>query len=391
VPRELWLRCHSTRKMLGEEKMMTNIPWVRVLLLCAACGFLVLARQPSRVHAQPPAEQQMPKFQLDPLWRKPLPPRWITGEVGGSCFDAQDHLFTVNRGNLTPKEQVLGVVSPAVIEFDKNGTVVNSWGDRNILPKKLHSCFVDYEGDIWIAGNEDAIVQKYSHDGNKLLLQIGTKGHFDTSDGTINGAPMNSSHELLNLPASVAVDAANGDIYVADGYGNRRVVVFDREGHFLRQWGRQGTVAEADAGEGGVFLKVVHYVVLGNDGLVYVCDRLGGRIQVFDKMGNFKRNILVQSNTARLTGIGSVCQLSFSPDPAQRYIYVCNCGDEEIRILDHATGRTLGTFGRSGFEAGEFNGLHSIAVDSSGNLVTAEAGVVTGGGHRLQMFRLAGD
>jgi hypothetical protein len=379
------------KKMPGEEKMMTNIPWVRALLICTTFGFLVLARQPTRVHAQEHAEPRMPKFQLEPSWRKPLPDRWITGEVGGSCFDAQDHLFTVNRGNLTPKEQVLGVVSPGVVEFDKNGAVVNSWGDRNILPRKLHSCFVDYEGNIWIAGNEDSIVQKYSHDGSKLLLQIGTKGHFDTSDGTINGAPMNSSHELLNLPASVAVDATNGDIYVADGYGNRRVVVFDREGHFLRQWGRQGTVAEVDAGEGGVFLKVVHYVVLGNDGLVYVCDRLGGRIQVFDKMGNFKRNILVQSNTARLTGIGSVCQLSFSPDPAQKYIYICNCGDEEIRIVDHATGRTLGTFGRSGFEAGEFNGLHSIAVDSSGNLVTAEAGVVTGGGHRLQMFRLVGD
>jgi hypothetical protein len=379
------------KKMLGDEKKMMNIPRVRVLLISAAYGFLVMGGQPTRVLAQQHAETHTPKFQLEPLWRKPLPDKWITGEVGGSCFDGQDHLFTVNRGNLTPKEQVLGVVSPAVIEFDKNGAVLNSWGDRNILPRKLHSCFVDYQGNIWIAGNEDAIVQKYSHDGSKLLLQIGTKGHFDTSDGTINGAPMNSSHELLNLPASVAVDAINGDIYVADGYGNRRVVVFDREGHFLRQWGRQGTVAQADAGEGGVFLKVVHYVVLGNDGLVYVCDRLGGRIQVFDKMGNFKRNILVQSDTARLTGIGAVCQLSFSPDPAQKYMYVCDCGDEEIRILDHVTGRTLGTFGRSGFEAGEFNGLHSIAVDSSGNLVTAEAGVVTGGGHRLQMFRLVGE
>ena len=91
-------------------------------------------------------------------------------------------------------------------------------------------------------------------------------------------------------------------MYIADGYGNRRVVVFDSRGHYLRQWGRQGTVAEVDAGVGGVFLKVVHCVVIGNDGLVYVCDRFGGRIEVFDKMGNFQRNILVESKTARLTG-----------------------------------------------------------------------------------------
>jgi DNA-binding beta-propeller fold protein YncE len=138
-------------------------------------------------------------------------------------------------------------------------------------------------------------------------------------------------------------------------------------------------------------LKVVHYVVLGNDGLVYVCDRLGGRVQVFDKQGNFKRNIIIESKTARLTGIGAVCQIAFSPDREQKYMYVCNCGDEEIRVLDHATGETLAKFGRSGFEAGEFNGLHSFAVDSKGNMVTGEAGVVTGGGHRVQMFRLVGN
>jgi hypothetical protein len=371
--------------------MIMGIPSVRLIRILTGCGLLLAAWQHAPIEAQDRPGPQIPKFQLEPLWRKPLPDRWITGEVGGTCFDAQDHLFTVNRGNLTPKEQILGVVSPAVIEFDTNGQVVNSWGDRNSLPKKLHGCFVDYQGNVWIAGNEDAIVQKYTHDGAKLLLQIGIKGRFDTSDGTITGAPMNSSHELLNLPSSIAVDATNGDVYITDGYGNRRVVVFDREGHFLRQWGRQGTVSQVDAGEGGVFLKVVHYVVLGNDGLVYVCDRLGGRIQVFDKAGNFKRNIIIASNTARQTGIGSVCQLGFSPDPAQKFIYVCDCGDEEIRILDHATGQTLATFGRSGFEAGELNGLHSLAVDSKGNIVTGEAGVATGGGHRVQMFRLVGN
>ena len=124
---------------------------------------------------------------------------------------------------------------------------------------KVHGCFNDYQGNIWIAGQGDAIVQKYSHDGSKLLLQIGVKGKFDSGDGTdsLEGAlpsnAMNSSHELLNSPTDVAVDPANGDVYVSDGYGNRRVVVFDRDGHYLRQWGRQGTVAEVDAGVGGVF------------------------------------------------------------------------------------------------------------------------------------------
>jgi hypothetical protein len=364
------------KKKAGDKQLrkMVGATWI----------FLLVAWYPVRTDAQ----NQAPKFQLDPLWRKSLPDHWITGEVGGTCFDAQDHLFTVNRGNLTPKEQVLGVVSPAVIEFGNDGQVVNSWGDRAVLPKKLHGCFIDYQGNVWIAGNEDAIVQKYSHDGSKLLLQIGVKGQFDTSDGTITGAPLNSSHTLLNLPSSVAVDPTNGDIYVTDGYGNRRVVVFDREGRFLRQWGRQGTLAEINSGDGGVFLKVVHYVVIGNDGLVYVCDRLGDRVQVFDKMGNFKRNILVTSKTAQLTGIGSVCQIGFSPDPVQKYMYVCNCGDEEIRILDHTTGQTLYTLGHSGFEAGEFNGLHSLAVDSKGNIVSGEAGVASGGGHRVQMFKL---
>ena len=376
---------------MNPQKTKMTIKKTHVALMCLGVGIFLTSLWTLVIRAQDSQKREIPKFVVEPQWRKPLPDRWITGEVGGTCFDAQDHLFTVNRGNLTPKELVLGVVSPAVIEFDTNGQVVNSWGDRKILPNKLHGCFVDYQGNVWIAGNEDAIVQKYTHDGSQLLMQIGTKGHFDTSDGTIAGAPLNSSHELLNLPSSVAVDPTNGDVYITDGYGNRRVVVFDREGHFLRQWGRQGTLAEVDAGEGGVFLKVVHYVVLGNDGLVYVCDRLGGRIEVFDKMGNFKRNIKIESKTARLTGIGAVCQLGFSSDPAQKYMYVCDCGDEEIRILDHASGEQIGAFGRSGFEVGEFNGLHSLAVDSKGNVVSGEAGVATGGGHRVQMFRLVGN
>jgi DNA-binding beta-propeller fold protein YncE len=107
---------------------------------------------------------------------------------------------------------------------------------------------------------------------------------------------MNSSHELMNSPTDVAVDPGNGEVYVSDGYGNRRVMVFDRDGHFVRQWGRQGTVAEVQAGVGGVFLNMVHCVVIGKDGLVYVCDRQGDRIEGFDKMGGYKRSLLVKGS-----------------------------------------------------------------------------------------------
>ncbi|MGH9357262.1 MAG: hypothetical protein ACRD10_14140 [Terriglobia bacterium] len=369
---------------------MNSIRFGFVVAIVTVFAFLPSGLKPSAHAAKGEAGQRVggaPKFKVDPLWRKPLPDRWLTGEVGGTCFDAQDHLFTVNRGNLTDKEKIIGTASPAVIEFDTDGHVVNSWGNRDALPNGLHYCTVDYQGNIWIAGNKDALVQKYSHEGT-LLLQIGTKGKFDTSDGTINGAAMNSSHTLLNCPAAVAVDPANGDVYVADGYGNRRVVVFDRNGRYLRQWGRQGTVAEEKAGVGGVFLKVVHCVVLGNDGLVYVCDRLGGRIEVFDKTGRFQRNIPVPSKTAALTGMGSAYQIVFSPDPAQKFMYVVDGGDEEVRVMERATGRTLSSLGRPGLEAGEFDGLHSFAIDSKGDIVTGEAGIASGGGHRVQMFRV---
>jgi DNA-binding beta-propeller fold protein YncE len=325
-----------------------------------------------------------PKFQVDPLWPRPLPDRWVTGEVAGACVDSQDHVFILDRSNLTAKEQKIATASPPVIEFDQEGGIVNSWGDLKIMPTAPQSCFVDYQGNTWITGSEDGIVQKYSHDGSKLLLQIGTKGDFDSSDGTAKGAALNSSHVFLNGPTSVAVDPANGDVYVADGYGNRRIAVFDRDGHFLRQWGRLGTQAEINTGVGGTFLGVVHCVVLGNDGLVYVPDRPGNRIEVFDKAGNFRRNIFIDSKTARLTGIASAAWVLFSSDPAQKFIYVADAGDEEIRILDHATGQTLATLGRPGHQIGEFEGLHGLAVDSKGDIITVE----TLGGRRVQMFRL---
>lgn len=347
--------------------------------------------------------KQVPKFEVDAHWPKPLPDLWVTGEVGGTCVDRQDDVFVLNRDNLTPDEQKNSQPAPPVIEYDPQGNIVNSWGKRivrdavgnvispkgarDILPKRLHACTVDDQGNIWIGGNDDAIVQKYSHDGSKLLLQIGTTGKFDTSDGTINGAPLNSSHTLLNRPAAIAVDPTNGDVYIADGYGNRRVVVFDHNGRFLRQWGRQGTVAQTVAGVGGVFLGPVHCAAIDNAGLVYVCDRKGDRVEVFDKMGNFKKNIFIKKGTGYPRGLaGSAWWVAFSPDKAQKYMYVADGGNEVVWILDHATGKILSGFGRPGHMAGNFSFLHTIAVDSAGNIIAGE--VING--RRVQEFKMIG-
>ena len=334
-----------------------------------------------------------PRFRVDPFWPKPLPRDpatgryWVTGEVAGNAFDSRDRLYTINRRNLIDTEQRNATPSPAFVVYDLAGNVVNS-ATPPVLPDGLHGCFVDHRDNVWIAGNADAIVQKYSHDLRTLLLQIGEKGHFDSSDGTAAGTPTNSSHTLLNRPADIAVDPTNDDVYVADGYGNRRVVVFDRNGTYLRQWGEQGTLAEAEAGVGGKFLAVVHGVNLGRDGLVYVNDRKGNRIQVFEKDGTFVRNIWVNRGYGLTdpASIGTSWDLAFSRDRDQRLIYVADGEEQLVWTLTHSDGNTLTSYGRPGHMAGEFSYVHTLALDSKGNLYTAE----TIGGRRVQRFRVDG-
>src|SRR5579864_3239067 len=127
---------------------------------------------------------ETPQFKYDASWPKPLPEGWVLGSVGSVCVDARDHVFAVTRGEPAPKERGLATPAPPVIEFDADGNVVNSWGNRELMAKTQHGCFIDKEGNFWTAGNNDGIVQKYTHDGSKMLLQIGTKGVMDSADGT---------------------------------------------------------------------------------------------------------------------------------------------------------------------------------------------------------------
>jgi hypothetical protein len=343
----------------------------------------------------------VPRYVVDPFWPKPLPvdqatgKPWVTGEVGGTCVDSRDHIFTVNRAfqnGLVAPETVIAVPSPPVIEYDRSGNVVNAWGNPVILPNSIHGCFVDYQDNVWIAGNGDGIVQKYTHDGS-LLLQIGTKGVCDGPNGACGSPGLNSSTTLLNQPADIAVDPTNGDIYIADGYGNHRIAVFNSAGQFLRQWGSAGSGdGQFALGDGGH----PHCVALGKDGLVYACDRGQDRIQVFDKSGKLVKIIPVipGTGTPGIGTAGSAWDVDFSSDRRQELMFEADGGNEIVWIFDRLAafaGRALTAmpgqgilagFGRPGHQAGEFTFLHTVTVDSKDNLYIGE----TVGGRRIQKF-----
>jgi DNA-binding beta-propeller fold protein YncE len=340
------------------------------------------------------AQAETPRFEVDPHWPKALPDRWVTGAIGGVCVDGKDHVFVLNRQDLTDNELDAGHQAPPVMEFDAEGNLVNSFGDPEIVPSALHGCTVDPDNNVWMAGARDGIVQKYVHDGSKLLLQIGMRGTVDSSDGTLKGKALNASHTGFFESAGIAVDPVNGDIYVADGEGhdsNHRVVVFDRNGQYLRQWQPHRTESEV----GDEFLPIVHCIAMSNDGHLYICDRRARRLQVFDKQGNFQKNIAInfEQRTAYPAGpehipgtSGTAVWVGFSPDKAQRFLYAVNPDDEQIEILDRASGQVLASFGRAGHQLGEFTAAHFLAVDSKGNVYVGEVN-----GKRVQKFtRLVG-
>jgi hypothetical protein len=390
--------------------------------LLATAVALTLATGPTRADSN--RAPRTPAFQLDASWPKlPLPsagdfgtplvvstatgePKpWVTGEVAGTCVDSRDHVFIVTRGNLVDNETIKAVSAPPVIEFDTDGNVVAAWGNRGVLPNGIHGCFVDYQDNIWIAGNGDGIVQKYSHSGT-LLLQIGTRGVCDNPPantcGNSGANPLaNQSHTLLNQPANMWVDpnpdpatGRRGSVYIADGYGNHRVAVFDGNGNYLRQWGGvAGTVnnpvtdspALFGAGDGGH----PHCVVGGNDNLIYVCDRQNDRIQVFTKLGSLQRVIPVVAGTGQTKGIGGAAGLgaigsawdfTFSNDAMQTFMFEADGGNELLHIMDRSAGSVLASLGGPGTQAGQFTYLHSVAKDSRGNLYTGE----TINGRRVQ-------
>lgn len=320
----------------------------------------------------------------------------LFGQVAGISVDARNgHVWMVHRPSTLladewdPKESRPVTHRcckslPPVAEFDTTGRYLRGWGGLGAgydWPKVEHGIFVDPEGNVWVGGNgnEDNQILKFSPDG-KFMMQIGRAGK---SEGS-------ASRTQLGRPAHLTLDAAANELYVADGYGNRRVVVFDaRSGAYKRHWGAYGSAPNDDKQApydpalplSRQFGNPVHCVRLSNDNLVYVCDRVNNRIQVFDKQGQFKHEFRVEVQTL---ANGSVWDMVLSHDPAQRHLYVADGANGRIYVLNRADGAMVGSFGRTGRRAGEFKWIHNLAIDAQGNLFTAEVGF----GRRAQKFEL---
>ena len=338
------------------------------------------------------ASSDIPRFRVDPFWAADLPNDWILGQVSGVSVDGQDHVWIVQRPRTLDARQrgeegMCCVPAPAVIEFDPEGNVVRAWGGPGEgfeWPDNEHGIYVDRQRNVWIGGNgpEDAHVLKFTVDG-EFLLQIGRSGQSGGSNDTEN----------LGRPAGFGVDEDAEEIYIADGYGNRRVIVYDLEtGEYKRHWGAYGERpddVELPAYDPGAepsrhFRSPVHDVAIANDGLVYVADRTNSRLQVFQKDGEFVREAFVRPETL---GSGSASGVALSPDAEQRWLFVPDGTNNVVWILDRASLEVVDYIGRQGKYAGQFYILHNLAVDSRGNLYTTEVNV----GQRVQKFDRLGD
>jgi DNA-binding beta-propeller fold protein YncE len=356
-----------------------------------ACVAVALAALSAPARAQ--NAESVPQFQVDALWPKPLPNKWILGQVSGIATDRFDRIWVVHRpGSLTPRERAAEakppegkccVAAPPVLVLDSSGNLLFTWGGPGggyEWPESEHGIFVDANDFVWLAGNgkKDGQLLKFTMDG-KFVLQIGRQGAGNDSNSSVR----------LGSPADVAVDVVAKEVFAADGYANRRVVVFDSEtGAYKRHWGAYGKQPSDDKMPAYdpakppalQFGNPVHCIRLSADGLVYVCDRTNDRLQIFRKDGSFVSEHVFEKNTR---GTGSVYDLVFSPDRAQRYLYMADGMNGEVRIVDRASKNILGRFGQNGRQAGQFTALHNIAVDRQGNLYTSEVNT----GQRIQKFR----
>jgi len=335
----------------------------------------------------------VPTFRVDPTWPR-IPNNWQFGQVASVSIDEQDHVWVLQRpGTLEPGEK--NRAAPPLLEFDAAGNFLQAWGGPGQgyeWPNSEHGVYVDPKGFVWIGGNgeKDNQILKFTKTG-KFVMQIGRAGQ---SKG-------NADTQNLNQPADTFVHAPTNELFVADGYGNRRVIVFDADtGRFKRMWGAFGNVpsdaapnpALPDADERGAsqFVQPVHAARVSKDGLVYVSDRGGKRVQVFTIDGKYVSQVFIgRECKAPDCGNGTTAaSTAFSTDAQQRFLYVGNRSQAKVMVFERRTLQLLDSFGRWGSAPGEFGTLHHMGADSKGNLYVTEVTPLKPENRRIQKFTL---
>ena len=352
-----------------------------------------------RAEAQARGAAQAPRFEVDPTFPKPLPEGMYQGQTIGLWVDSQDHVWIVHRpdvlddleGAADRKTGECCKQAPPILEFDQQGNLLRKWGGQDgqgyQWPQSNHGLVTDNKGNIWIGGNgaADGHVLKFTQDG-KFVMQVGAK-----KEGQ---GPDSSSNDRFYMVADLFFLQSTNEMFLADGYGNRRVAVIDADsGKMKRFWGAYGKPPDdkAAAAQGPYdpfatyqqFRGPVHCADVSNDGFVYVCDRTSNRIQVFNLKGEFQKEVYTQRDSR---GDGTTWDTAFSRDAKQQFLYVADGRNQKIRIFDRASMTELTSFGKGGHYPGEWYSLHNVATDSKGNIYTAE----TYQGRRLQRFLYKG-
>jgi hypothetical protein len=410
-------------KMIAKRRRSLSI--AAGFLAALASLYVAQSALEQKAAAQARSGTQAPRFEVDPLWPKPLPNHWLLGSTIGVWVDAQDRVWIIHRSSstldatergaeVTPPVAECCKGAPPVLAFDQQGNLVSYWGGPASgyeWPSSNHGIFVDHKGNVWIGGNGpgDSQILKFTREG-KFLNQFGKANVRAIAGGAAPPAAaqagrgaagagaqakyQGNSHDQTSFGrvAKIFVDAKTNKAFVADGYLNKRVAVLDADtGKMERSWGAYGSKPDdaslppynPSAPPDKQFRNPVHCADVSNDGFVYACDRVNDRIQVFTREGKFLKEQQIAKTTL---AAGSVWDIAFSKDPDQRYMYVADGQNQKVYVLDRQSLQVLTSFGDGGRQPGQFFGVHSIATDSRGNLYTTE----TYEGKRLQRFMFKG-
>jgi len=318
--------------------------------------------------------RNLPEFEVDKAWPK-VPPKWKLGDASSFAIDSKDNVWLLHRPR-TLKPGEAATAAPPVMVFDTAGTFIKGWGGEDAgtqWPEREHGIHVDPKGFVWITGNNCPTngIAGLKPVNDDQILKLTGEGKLAMRIGESNASKGNADTRNVHRAADVWVHQATNELYVADGYGNHRVIVFDADtGAFKRMWGAFGNKPVDDdhcevvtpktfpPGQGPANFSIVHALRVANDGMVYVADRENRRIQAFTPNGTFVKQ-LVKTDTQFARN------LALSPDPVQQFLYVGNGMD--IVIVDRRSLEIVGTIKVPGM----IGGGHQIAVDSKGNLYIA--------------------